>query len=1141
MKIKLNSNWVQKSTGTLALVSVLSATSVFADIKPTNDIRVNQHGYLPNQPKIAVYVGPGNTAWSLKDKMGATVANGLTSTYGHDNASGDSVSHIDFSSYQNSGKELTLQIDDKISYPFNISAYAYRYMKEDAMMYFYHQRFGQPVLADLVGEEFAREAGHLMDNNLACDNNLPADWDPTSECHYSLDVSGGHADAGDYGGYVVNGGYYTWLLQYIYEAMPNAFADGSLLIPENNNGIPDVLDEARVELDFIMRMQVPSNLAPYPGMIHHKKAWQDWAPFPLAPADDNGIYWGNPQSKRTIKPVSTAATLNGAAAMAQAARLWKAFPDAESFDGSNEAYHVTLLKNAERAWTAAIANPALFASSDASMGSGPYDDSHLNDEFYWAAAELYLTTKKTLYKDYLLNSPLFAMYNAFDWQTTNVGGNLSLLLHKNDSGLSTAQMSQLEEGLKSFADSTLATLNSEGYITPLAAKSASPSGGVCSGDYTYPWGSVGSFVLSHSIQMGAAHLLTNQTKYMDGVTQSMDHVLGVNALDRSYLTGYGENPTTEPHHRFWLKSKGNPVTAVAEAVSIPYPAAVAGGPQNDYVEDGTSGPESDGTPCDTAAKSYADHWNNYSSNEITVNWNANLAAVLAFIDNAIPAPQDTQTPSAPTMINATATSASSINVTWNDAIDNGQIRHYSIYMKKGNSAYSLIGTTKSNGFSVVPLTPATNYCFEISATDYAGLTSNNSVADCVTTNNATAYEIYYQPDNSAMSDYVGSGAINAPEAPATKLGKGWYQYKFHTQPPYSFHFSMPNWGSPQRFSPDGSGTNWSVDEDQFSAEGVIWLTADKVFHDTPPSTEPVDPGCEPDCPNEIPTAHNKAVTGPADETITVTLSGSDTDGNVISYQITSTPAHGFVTLDGDQVTYTPNGGYVGTDSFTYNVTDNDASTSNNATVSITLTEVDNCGDACLPQAQPAEISTDQAQAVSLTLIATDNGSIDSFRIVSQSSNGIVSLSGSQATYTPNVNFFGIDSFSFLAIDNDGNESDAATVTIDVAQADITDPHPTGDLVCTTTEKISSSSYVLYVTITNNGTTATEHWQAEVLTAGDVTITDNWSSIADLSSNPALFNDKGWNGDIKPGESETFGVKGKHTGDYQTPTCSVSAL
>lgn len=115
MKIKLNSNWVQKSTGTLALVSVLSATSVFADIKPTNDIRVNQHGYLPNQPKIAVYVGPGNTAWSLKDKMGATVANGLTSTYGHDNASGDSVSHIDFSSYQNSGKELTLQIDDKVN------------------------------------------------------------------------------------------------------------------------------------------------------------------------------------------------------------------------------------------------------------------------------------------------------------------------------------------------------------------------------------------------------------------------------------------------------------------------------------------------------------------------------------------------------------------------------------------------------------------------------------------------------------------------------------------------------------------------------------------------------------------------------------------------------------------------------------------------------------------------------------------------------------------------------------------------------------------------------------------------------------------------------------------------------------------
>jgi endoglucanase len=932
-----------RSACSVLVASTLLGQAAMAEIKPVNDIRVNQHGYLPSQPKVAVYNGPANANWELRKANGDVVASGITTAYGYDKASGDSVSHIDFSSYTGTAKNLTLHIGSSESYAFDISAFTYSAMKEDAMTYFYHQRFGMPVLADLVGEEFAREAGHLMDSNLECDDNLPSDWDSSSECNYSLDVRGGHQDAGDYGGYVTNGGYYTWLLNYVYESMPASFGDGSLRIPENNNGIPDILDEARYELDFIMRMQVPQDKSPYPGMIHHKKSWQDWAPFPLVPADDNGVYWGNPASKRTIKPVSTSATLNGAAVMAQGARIWKQFPSAQGFDGASEKYHETLLRNAEIAWDAAVANPELYASSDASMGSGPYNDSDVSDEFYWAAAELYLTTKKSKYKTYLLNSPHFAKYNAFDWQLINVGGNLSLVLHDADSGLTSAQKTQLKNGLKNYADATLATIDSEGYLAPLAPKAGSPSGGVCSGTYTYPWGAVGSFMLSNGVQMAAAHQLTNDQKYLDGVTQTMDHVLGTNALDRSYLTGYGENPTTEPHHRFWLKSKGNPVTAVAEAVSIPYPAAVAGGPQNDLVEDGTSGPETDGTPCAAPAKSYADHWNNYSSNEITVNWNANLTAVLAFIDNALPAPNDNSAPNAPSDLNPQATSGSSINVSWNVASDNSRIRHYNVFMKPAGGSYALRGTTKSLAYSVVPLQPNTQYCFKVSAEDYAGLVSVKSAEKCVKTDLPSKFEIYYQPDNSAMSDYVGTGAISAPEAPAAVLGNGWYQYKFHENGPrFDFHFSMPNWGSPQRFSPDGSGTNWKVYDTDFSVDGVIWLTADKVFHKTPPNVDIVDPGCEPNCevPNVAPTANNQSVNGDEDETLTITLSGSDSDGTVVSYQIDQNPAHGNVSLSSSTATYTPDSGFFGSDNFKFSVIDDDGAVSNSATVSITLAEDD---------------------------------------------------------------------------------------------------------------------------------------------------------------------------------------------------------
>ncbi|MDX1342892.1 MAG: glycoside hydrolase family 9 protein, partial [Reinekea sp.] len=917
---------IGRAACSVVLAATLVTPTVFAEIKPVNAIRVNQHGYLPTQPKIAVYLGPANADWELRKANGTVVASGKTLAHGYDNASGDTVSHIDFSAYTGSAKNLTLHVGANESYPFDISAFAYSAMKEDAMTYFYHQRFGSPVLAELVGEEFAREAGHLMDSNLECDDNLPADWDSSSVCHYSLDVRGGHQDAGDYGGYVTNGGYYTWLLQYVYESLPSSYPDGSLPIPEAGNGIPDILDEARYELDFILRMQVPQNKSPYPGMLHHKKSWQAWGPFPLVPADDNGVYWGNPASKRTIKPVTTSATLNGAAVMAQASRIWANFPNAAGFDGSSTPYHETLITRAEIAWDAAVANPALYASSDASMGSGPYNDDILSDEFYWAAVELYLTTKKSKYKNFLLNSPHFAKYNAFDWQVTNVGGNLSLVLHDADSGLTSAQKTQLKDGLKNYANATLNTLNNEGYLTPIKPKAGSPSGGVCSGSFTYPWGSIGSFVLSNGVQMAAAHKLTGEQKYLNGVTQTMDHVLGTNALDRSYLTGYGENPTTEPHHRFWLKSKGNPVTAVAEAVSVPYPAAVAGGPQNDLVEDGTSGPETDGTPCAAPAKSYADHWNNYSSNEITVNWNANLAAVLAFIDDAKPAPVDSSAPSAPAGVTPIATSGSSVKVNWNVAADNNRIRHYNVFVKPNGGSYALRGTTKSTSYDVVPLLPGTQYCFKVSAQDYAGLVSPQSAESCVNTNAPKKFEIYYQPDNSAMSDYVGTGAVNAPEAPTAVLGKGWYQYQFHTNGPrFDFHFSMPNWGSPQRFSPDGTGTNWKIYDTDFNADGVIWLMADKQFHKMPPNVDIVDPGCEPNCevPNAAPTANGQSVSTDQDQSKTITLTGSDSDGTVVSFNITQQPTHGSVNLSGAIATYMPNAGYSGSDSFMFTVTDDD--------------------------------------------------------------------------------------------------------------------------------------------------------------------------------------------------------------------------
>lgn len=1225
----LNFNLNKVTLSLLTATAMATSLMAQADIKPVNSLRVNQHGYLPAQPKHAVYTGVAGSSWQLKNDAGTVVASGKTTNYVADTASGDTVSHIDFSSVTTEGEDYVLSIGSQESYPFKISDYVYTYMKEDALMYFYHQRFGMPVLAEFVGEEFAREAGHAFDNNLACDDDLPSDWPSDVSCTYSLNVEGGHADAGDYGGYVVNGGYYTWLLQHVYEANPTAYPDGSLLIPESSNGIPDILDEARIELDFIARMQVPQSFSPYPGMIHHKKSWQNWAPFPLAPADDDGIYWSNPQSKRTIKPVSTAATLNGAAVMAQAARLWKNYPQAAGFDGSTAPYHETLVEKAELAWEAAVASPALYASADATKGSGPYNDDKVSDEFYWAATELYLTTKKEKYKTYLLASPYFAVFSGFDWAETHVGGSLSLLINQDDSGLTTTQNNQLISGVSGFADSLLDNIDNEGYMTPITATNASPNGGECTGDQVYYWGSIGSGVLSQGIHLASAHRATGEQKYLDGVTRSMDHVLGINALDRAYMTGYGENPTTEPHHRFWLKSKANPVTAIAEAVSIPYPGAVAGGPQNDLVEDGTSGVEAPGTPCSTPAKSFSDHWNNYSSNEITVNWNANLVAVLAYIEEAIPAPTDTVAPDAPSNIVATATSGSSIEVNWDAASDNAQVRKYNVYMKPDGGSYAFYDSTVSTFSSFVPLTPNTEYCFKVAAQDYIGLTSSQSAPVCTVTGAASAYEIYYQPDNSAMSDYVGTGAIGQPEAPKANLGKGWYHYEFHQAPDYSFHFSMPNWGSSSRFSVDGTGNaNFTASADDFNNEGSIWLTSDKTFHKTAPEltplTDPVAP-CQDDCPNDAPSAIGQNINGNTDETLQINLLATDSDGTIAGYQISNDVMHGSLTVnDAGLATYVPETGYIGSDSFTFTVTDNEGTESQTAIVNITLTEV--CGDACIPVAEVITATTIEDEPVAITLLGTDsNGTITAYTVAEQPSNGTVTLSNNMVNYLPNTGFTGIDNFQYYVTDNEGQQSLLAIVTIDVLACGVScDPIADDKSVTTTintpvTVNLSGSDngtiasysledlpsygtveliedlviytpnddytgndsfsyivtdndgnisvaatvnvtietesviigggvqcdivvnawntgYTTAMTISNNGDTAVNDWQVNLSLPEGHTIGNSWSGQYSGTTGDIVLSNAPWNGALPPNASTTLGFQASYNGALILPTC-----
>jgi endoglucanase len=580
--------------------------------EPPPIVRVNQVGYLPQSKKRATVVSSSTSAldWSLKNKSGTVVTSGKTTPKsGVDAASGEKVHIIDFSSATTQGEGYTLVVTEggkaNASHPFDISESVYSTMRKDAAMYFYHNRSAIEIKMPFCGRaDLARAAGHPSDK--------AATWPGLGQDNYTLDVTGGWYDAGDHGKYVVNGGITIWTMMMQYEralAMKKEaqFADGSMNIPEKTNGFPDILDEARWQMEFMLKMQVPEGHSTV-GMVHHKIHDSTWTALGVAPADD--------KKARFLRPVSTAATLNLAAAGAQASRIWKTM---------DATFSAKCLTAAEKAWAAALKNPEVYAPLH-KTGGGPYNDNYVKDEFYWAACELYVTTGKEEYLTYLKASPHYlelpvtmasgedaGLTGCFTWGSTQGLGTVTLALVK--SNLDGEIVKKAKAAIVTAADKYMEIMESEGYIVPIKP---STNG--------YPWGS-NSFVLNIMVIMGLARDFTSDNKYIDAMSESLDYLLGRNPNDKCYVTGYGEVPLENPHHRFWAY-QSNP--------KFPKPPAgvISGGPNSGLQDPWVQGSGWKGTGPDAIApqKCFMDHIESWSTNEVTINWNAPLAWVTAYLD-----------------------------------------------------------------------------------------------------------------------------------------------------------------------------------------------------------------------------------------------------------------------------------------------------------------------------------------------------------------------------------------------------------------------------------------------------------------------------------------------------------------------------
>ncbi|MBE6861859.1 MAG: glycoside hydrolase family 9 [Ruminococcus sp.] len=688
-------------------------TNELGVVTPRSDVRVNQVGYLPNLVKEASYATDTEISTPLKfeiqDASGKTVYTGTGKPIGKDADSGEYIQILDFTDFTTEGADYVIVVDDTSnvqtnkktgvtydmykSHPFSVATTAYDGMLRDALNYYYQNRSGCDIESAYITsgdkENLAHTGGHAPTDMAYVQSKWQKSYagEFDGDKTYSIDCVGGWYDAGDHGKYVVNGGISVWTLQNIYEwsvaqGTDSKFDDDqTMAIPQkysvgkntfDGTGSPDILDEARVELEWMFNMMVDSK-DPYWGdmenMVYHKMHDHKWTGLATHPADYQDS-WG---TTRIVKPPSTAATLNMVACAAQAARLW---------EGIDDTFAAECLANAKAGYEAALANDDVFAPLDHAIGGGAYGDNYVGDDFYWAACELYATTgDKTYYDDlsgyknpndttgtdkaFSLTTSLGGgenngSFSSFNWGCTAGLGTLCLYL--NQDILSETDAAAVEDSILAAADKYIAKRDEQGMGIPYQGTTFEDPINIGPGIKVtgYEWGS-NSFVVNNAIVMAYAYDIDGTNKYASGVTGSMDYILGRNANGVSYVTGYGEYTTQRPHHRYWSYE-------LDKAFPMAPAGVMSGGPgqglQDPYVAG--LGYDRETTPPQLC---YVDSIEAWSVNEVTINWNAPFAWVVSFLEDeaaSIPAPG---------VVDPTTDTTGGGEVTlWGDANVDGQVK-----------------------------------------------------------------------------------------------------------------------------------------------------------------------------------------------------------------------------------------------------------------------------------------------------------------------------------------------------------------------------------------------------------------------------------------------------------------------------------
>ena len=363
--------------------------------RQTEQIIIDQFGWRSQSEKVAIFANPvkgqnsqvsylpGGKFEIRREDNHKTVYNSLITSWKNekiDSSSGDQIWWGNFSDFKTPGTYYIYDPVNKIrSYSFAIRDDIYNPIMKAAMRAFYYQRCGTEIPVK-YGDKWTHAACHIGANQDLVAQNYTKKFPPK-------DVHGGWHDAGDMNKYVSFTTKALWNLINAYEINAGIFGD-NYNIPESGNGVPDILDEIKWELDWILRMQMAN------GSVANRVASSKGGCFTGIPHTD--------KERRYYTEPTTWATSSLIISSANASRIFK------KFDKVYPSYSNQLINAAEKAWKYLEITPNKMPENGHDYGNkGKLSCAAQGDEEgadkmlrLWAAAELYRATNKPKYKKY---------------------------------------------------------------------------------------------------------------------------------------------------------------------------------------------------------------------------------------------------------------------------------------------------------------------------------------------------------------------------------------------------------------------------------------------------------------------------------------------------------------------------------------------------------------------------------------------------------------------------------------------------------------------------------------------------------------------------------------------------------------------